>query len=52
MVASGYASPIFEFYEHVFNAMALTVGLGVIGKFDVSVLASGDAGLDALCLKG
>ncbi len=52
VLADGDASPIHELCEHVFNAMALAIELGVVGKRDLSVLSSRDAGHDALGMKG
>ena len=52
VVARCHATPVLEFGDHVFDTEALAVELGIIGKFGLAVLASGDARLDALRLQG
>src|SRR3978361_2363324 len=51
VVARCDPAPILELCKHVFDTRPLSVELGVVGKLDLAVLASGDAGLDPFRLK-
>src|SRR5690606_19600424 len=52
VVARRDAPPVLEFGEEVLDLVTLLVERLVVGIWNLSAAARGDAGLDALCLQG